>query len=83
MFLTFPILANAQVVLLRVDKNTGHVLDENFLIATTENQKVWTIFENLDIATNIAHSIIKIRTDIECSIFDGNQNLVRFVSPNQ
>ena len=76
----FPNLTSSQVALVRVDKNTGHLLDENFFIATSENQKVYTIFENANAAIVIADLIVKEKKDIECSIFDSFQNLIRLIS---
>ncbi|PTS93207.1 hypothetical protein DBR11_25800 [Pedobacter sp. HMWF019] len=65
----FPLLKNRQVALLRADINTGTVLDKNYIYATTLNQEVYAVFDNIDLAIEFAKSIIMERNDIECGIY--------------
>jgi hypothetical protein len=64
----FPIIKGLEVVLARADVNTGIVLDCDFKYATSENQKVYTIFPTLEHAIAFAKATIAIRENIECWI---------------
>lgn len=77
----FPILKVHQVALMRADARTGHVLDEQFNLASTEDQKVYTIFEDVDLALNYAKSKILSMKSIECVIYDSNEQVKFFISP--
>ncbi|MPM36471.1 hypothetical protein SDC9_83068 [bioreactor metagenome] len=46
----FPELKNNEVVVVRCDSNTGHVLDDKFVLAISDDQKVFTVFETLEVA---------------------------------
>jgi hypothetical protein len=65
----FPLLKNGQVALLRADINTGIVLDKNYVYATTPDQEVYVVFDNIDLAIEFAKLIIMERNDIECGIY--------------
>ena len=64
----FPLLKNKQVALLRADINTGTVLDKNYIYATTPDQEVFVVFDNMDLAIEFAKSIIMERNDVECGV---------------
>jgi hypothetical protein len=65
----FPGLKDSQVALVRADINTGTVLDENYKYAIDDNQKVFTLFKDVDQALSFAKLIITERKDIECYIY--------------
>jgi len=77
----FPTLHENEVALMRSEFSTGHVLDENFKLAIHEYQRVYTIFENLDSAMNAAEKLIGENANIECTLFDSGNNLVRYITP--
>lgn len=77
----FPLLKNKQVALLRADINTGIVLDKNYIYATTPNQEVYAVFDNIDLAIEFAKSIIIEQNDVECGIY-GNDP-VAFLTLNR
>jgi hypothetical protein len=65
----FPLLKNEQVALLRADINTGTVLDKNYIYATTPDQEVYVVFDNIGLAIEFAKSVIMERNDVECGIY--------------
>lgn len=65
----FPLLNSEQVALLRADINTGTVLDKNYVYATTTDQEVYVVFDNINLAIEFAKSIIMERNDVECGIY--------------
>ncbi|KIO76014.1 hypothetical protein TH53_17505 [Pedobacter lusitanus] len=54
----FPQLKDRQVALLRADINTGIVLDRNYIYATTSDQEVYTVFDDINSAIRSAKAII-------------------------
>lgn len=65
----FPQLKDGQVALLRADTNTGIVLDKDYIYATTSDQEVYTVFDNIDSAIIFAKAVISERKGIECGIY--------------
>ncbi|HKG08734.1 MAG TPA: hypothetical protein VKB19_19850 [Pedobacter sp.] len=65
----FPLLKNEQVSLLRADINTGTVLDKNYIYATTPDQEVYVVFDNIGLAIEFAKSVIMERNNVECGIY--------------
>ncbi|WP_348621845.1 hypothetical protein [Pedobacter lusitanus] len=65
----FPQLKDRQVALLRADINTGIVLDRNYIYATTSDQEVYTVFDDINSAIRSAKAIIAEKKDIECGIY--------------
>lgn len=67
---------------MRADRTTGHVLDENCDLVTTDTQIVYSIFDAKQQALNSALELIKNAKgmDIECVIQDANQKLIAFVN---
>ena len=49
---------------LLVETNTGHLLDEYFNLAINSNQRIYTIFENINTAIDLAKSSINEGNDI-------------------
>ena len=72
----FPQLNDGQVVLSRVDNNTGIILDELFQYAVHLDQSVYTIYNDLSQALEEAKLIVKDNPDIECYIHDRDQILL-------
>jgi hypothetical protein len=66
----FPALQHNQAALLRAERATGHVLDEDLKLAISEHQKVFTVFNDLPAAIAAAQKIITANADIECMIQD-------------
>jgi len=64
----FPALQHNQVTLLRAERATGHVLDEDLELAISELQKVFTVFSDLNAAIAAAQKIIIANVGIECVI---------------
>lgn len=72
----FPRLDDKQVALIRTELNTGHVLDEEFHLAINENQKVFTVYNNIDEAKMEALKILEKRKDTELVIYDYKQSVL-------
>lgn len=75
----FPRLIDKQVALIRSEYNTGHVLDENFILATNSEQKVFTLFETLTEALLYSKKKFIEMNNIEFAIYDKNQKLLYFI----
>lgn len=76
----FPKLKAEQVAILRAETSTGHVLDENFELATNDEQEVYTVCESLHDAVNLVTTIMKERADIECVIYGSNKHVLKYLS---
>jgi len=76
----FPKLHGSQVVLVRAEIKTGHVLDENFRISISQNQNVYTIFENIDLAISAAKLIVNKRRDVECNLYDKDDKFLQVIT---
>jgi len=76
----FPEVKKSQVAIVRVDVNTGHILDDQFNLATNINQKVYTIFEDIDSAIRFAKSIVQERRDIECNLYGEQMKFLQRIS---
>ncbi|ASZ09873.1 hypothetical protein KTO58_26565 [Chitinophaga pendula] len=76
----YPILAGNQVALLRAAFDTGHVLDEDQRLAINSDQKVYTVFENIDEALIAASEIINGNKNIECVIYDKDENPMHYLT---
>ncbi|PTS92526.1 hypothetical protein DBR11_26730 [Pedobacter sp. HMWF019] len=78
----FPKLIGEQVVLLRVDINTGIVLDDNYNYSINPNDRVYIVFANKDEALKIAKTIVLERNNVECGLYDLNQKMIFNVTIN-
>jgi hypothetical protein len=77
----FPKIKEGQVVLLRADTSTGHVLDELFNLAIRQDQKVYTIFNTAEEALESANQILKEKDKlVECVIYGKNQETLYYLS---
>ena len=72
----FPILKENEVVLVRADYNTGIVLDENFIYATNDNQKVYTIFNTLEDAKEYAKKLLLKNKEFEFVIYNRKKEVI-------
>ncbi len=72
----FPYLKYNQVALVRAENKTGHVLDEELVLAVSDNQKVYTIFDSLDEARAFAEKILSSNQEIEIAIYSDSQEVL-------
>lgn len=78
----FPNIQEGQVVLLRAESKTGHVLDELFNVAINETQKVFTIFDSVEDGLVAAKTILKEKGYlVECIVYGENQELIYYLNP--
>jgi hypothetical protein len=70
----FPTLKPNQTALLRAESATGHVLDEKFDLAISDDQVVFTVFESEQEALIAAKKIISENKNIECIIYGPGEN---------
>lgn len=73
----FPNLNNNQVAVLRTLQNTEGILDENFEIAHSKEQNVYTIFNDLKAAELFIDSILSKRTDVSFKLYDSKKVLIK------
>ena len=71
-------LKKNEVALLRAEKKTGIVLDEDLLYATRNDQKVYTIFDSFDEAMIFAKRIISCSEEIEVVIYSCEEEVVYY-----
>lgn len=72
----FPCLKHSQVALVRAEKKTGYVLDEEFALAVSDDQKVYTVFDSLSQAQAFAEKIISFNQEIEVAIYSDRQEVL-------
>ena len=79
-----PEIKEGQVVLLRADSSTGHVLDELFNLAIGDNQKVYTIFNTIQEALDEGNKILNEKDKlVECLIYGKNDKAIYHLNPYQ
>lgn len=69
----FPNISGKQVVLVRSDYNTGHVLDKDFNLHINENQEMYTVFESFESAKEYIDSVKGLNkkyTKVEYTVYD-------------
>lgn len=76
----FPVVENDHVVLLISDYYTGHVLDIKLNLAINDDQDVYSVFKTLGEARKYAFKLIKQNPKIECTIYDSNKTVLKFVN---
>ncbi|MEZ2443010.1 hypothetical protein AB6805_14905 [Chitinophaga sp. RCC_12] len=76
----FPQLKNNEVALLRAKRKTGHVIDDNFQLAVSISQRVFTVFDDVNTALHFAKEIIKRNNDIEVCIYEKDNVLLHFIT---
>lgn len=75
----FPKLQINQVALMRADKNTGIVIDENFDFALRKDQKVYSVYNSYEEALTYANRISSERINVEIVIYDHNKEVIKFI----
>lgn len=75
----FPQLSNEQVALMRAAKATGVILDEDFKTLISDEQKMFTVFENLQQAKMYIDKILILRDDVDLTVFDKDQTMLVFI----
>lgn len=73
---SFPHLRHNQVALVRAEKKTGYVLDEELALAVSDNQKVYTVFDSLGEAQAFAEKILSSNQEIEVAIYSDRQEVL-------
>lgn len=58
------------MAILRADVNTGHVLDDQLKLASSNEQNVYTIFHSVDLALIYSKEILTDKREIEIVIYD-------------
>ena len=66
---------------MRCDLYTGHVVDIDMVFFTSEDQKVWAVFESMEDAIASAKKIVEEYDHIECTLFDKERKLIRLIQP--
>ena len=82
MIQNFPTLKDNQFVMLRNNLYTGHVVDASMVLATSEEQEIWTTYDSIDMAISDATLIVGKYDHIECSIFDKDRNRLHLIQPS-
>lgn len=72
----FPEIKQDQVVLLRADKKTGHVLDEQLSLAVDATQKVFTVFDSLTEAMAFGERLLSTNHEVEIVIYSNKENIL-------
>ncbi len=76
----FPKLKKNQVVILRAEKSTGHVLDEQLEIVINDKQNVYTVFETEEEALNFSQTLLKQSQGIEIVIYGSEEQVLHFIN---
>lgn len=76
----FPNLKYNEVALMRSDALTGHVLDDQFKIALNDTQKVYTTFNDVQLALEYAKSVVLTKANMECVIYGKSQEVIHYMS---
>ena len=77
----FPKIEEHQFVIVRALRNTGQVLGEDFNLKLNENQKVYSVFENISDVELYVKSIFDKRSDVEIWLYDCNNAMLKCYSP--
>ena len=77
----FPALEDNQVALVRAHSSTGHILDENNILALHKEQNVYTVFSNLDLAIEYAENAVKTNKDLEIVIYGKQKEVIKYITP--
>ena len=74
----FPILEDEQVVVVRAQKSTGIILDETYNKLVSDDQNMFTIFQNIGVANAYIEENKRTRNDIEFIIYGKGQIVLSF-----
>ena len=75
-----PILSDNQVAILRAELKTGHVCDINFILATAEDQRVYSIFQNVNAAIQYINEIKASKKGLEFVIYYKDGKVIKMVT---
>ena len=78
---SFPMISGTQVVMVRDEIATGFVVDNDFNFIDNDEQEVFTIFEDINLAVDEANRIVKQHDYIECLIYDKDNKLIKHIAP--
>lgn len=76
----FPEISNDQIVIMRADSLTGHVLDVNFNLVIQSSQKVFTVFDSLEEAIEQVKILKESRQNVEFVIYGKGKKILKFIS---
>lgn len=77
--MTFPALGSGQFAVAQAEVSTGIVLTTDGEHRHTGGLEAYRIFDSLDAARLFAHSVVSIRPQVECGIFDSTQRPVETI----
>ena len=76
----FPELKDNQVALLRAELKTGHVVDENFNLAISDTQEVYTIFDDVETAVAFVKKTSEINKEFEFVIYGKDKSVINYIA---
>jgi len=75
-----PKLTNEQVAVLKVDGNTGHVLNiNNKVFWKDSNDEVYLVFEDIIAAKRYIDELQQVSNEIEFTIYGSNSAVIEFI----
>lgn len=77
----FPTIKKSEVVVLRAEVSTGHVLNENFHLALPNDPSVYTVFSDEFAAVEYVRGVLKSRDDVEFVVYGSDKNVLHYISP--
>jgi hypothetical protein len=78
----FPKIKDSQFVLIRADRNTGHLLDLNNQMKLRSDQSVFVIFDSIELAKTFAANEVANNSILEFTIYDYLNNPVLRIDKN-
>ena len=76
----FPDLKDNQVALLRAELKTGHVVDEEFNLVTTDTQTVYTIFDDVESALSFVKKELAVKKEFEFVVYRKDRSVVDYLT---
>lgn len=76
----FPDLKDNQVALLRAELKTGHVVDEEFKLVTTDTQTVYTIFDDVESALSFVRKELVVKKEFEFVVYRKDRSVVDYIT---
>jgi len=77
----FPIIDDSQVALIIDDIATGHVRNRQLMLINNNEENVYHIFENFELALKEAKNIVSNHHYFECWIYDKNGKIIEHIIP--
>lgn len=75
----FPIVDVNSIVLLCCEHSTGHILDVDFKLAISDDQKVFEVFSCYADAMFHAKEIVRKHENLECTLYNNDQKRVALI----